>query len=422
MDYKRAITNALCFLTIILMSMGMSACTKKATSSFVDYGYYKLYSVEADGTLYTRDDLGKIGLAGVYLWLDEDGYGELFILDNYYYLEWEDGKIDFENDKIDYKWNRANLCFDATIDDTDYSFAFRYNKDEGPDYYSRSQAVDYIGLSKELTDAKIEIVGAQYVINHDGNEAMRLYYDFTNKSEDVASARGSVRFEVTQGGVKMSESFIVDSKSEYFADEDERDDTRIYPGVTIRFSKVYAFNPIGGDILVKVLTGYGEEEKSFQFAINPDSLSSDRPEQMVIDRIPNPQFTSSLPQEKSLGTSDGTYAYTLTFKKMKGITNEKGINVVRLYYEVKNIGKESLTARDLGCEIVAFQDGIELGIGWADRIIEEDNVWEDIEPGKKLTIAKCYTLLENSDSPVEVIMSTHQEGVLAGMASGKLFD
>ena len=447
----------------LIASMMLSACSglvkgdsktggKSASDgSFEDVGFYTIYAMEDEEQEYSRKDLKEIGREAIYLWLEDDGTGELFMIDDLYDLEWEDGRIlDLDGEKATYKMDEGKLSFSVELDGEDYSFTFKFKdvekpedagvvevgdgdeedadadddkKDNKKDDDSKASkpagtgSRDYIGLSGDIGEMHVEVTGAQYVVNNDGQDSVRFYIDLTNNSGETVAPGSAVSMEVTQGGVRLNSTYV--SKDEYEAKEDDMRYVKIRPGITTRYANVYTYNPQGGTIDVSIYEGYGQNKKELAFSLEPDSLTDERPEPLVAKKVSDPQWTKGLMEGNAMSTVDGSKAYILVFTKIEGAFDYRGNPLVRVYYEVENIGKESINTRRLECDIEAYHDGFELESGYAkDQVNEERNVGMDLEPGKKITLAECFELRDDSVSPVEVEMSSYDEGALAGFTAG----
>ena len=460
MFYKKS-RATVTVVAALIASLTLSACggmvksdsksdTKSASDvSYEDVGYYTIYAMEDEEQEYARKDLKEIGKEAIYLWLEDDGTGELFMIDDLYDLEWEDGRIlDLDGEKATYKMDEGKLSFSVELDGEDYSFTFKFKdvekpedagvveakaededadkedekKDDKKDDSKASKPAgtgsrDYIGLSGDIGEVHVEVTGVQYAVDSDDKDSMRLYIDLTNNSGETIAPSGAVYMEVTQGGVRLNSTYV--RKDEYKADEDDMGYVRIRPGIKTRFSKVYSYNPQGGTIDVSIYQGYGQNKQELAFSVEPESLTDERPDPLEIKKVSDPQWTKVLKEGSAMSTLDGSTAYILVFTKIEGTVDYRGNALVRVYYEVENIGKTTINTNRLDCNIYAYQDGFQLESGWAkDTVNEERNVGMDLEAGETITLAECFKLRDDSVSPVEVEMSNYDEGALAGFTAG----
>lgn len=447
----KAITAALAAMFVLSACGGGGGGEKKGNSAtYEDMGYYTIYAMETEEDSYKRKDLRDEGKDGIYLWLDEDGAGELYLIDDTYDLEWEDGKIlDLDGEEADYTLDGGKIEFTIDIEGEEYTFTFRYKDEELPEDAgtssgkaeeeettdtakedekeeepaekpakpSGSATADYVGLKEDFNGAVYEIVSAQAITDSDGRDAVRLFYDFTNNTDTTIAASDAVYSEVTQGGIRLNSSYV-GYNSEYVALEDDNYRRSIRPGVTIRCSRIFAYNPQGGDIDVKIYDGFGSNAKEFNFTMSPASFASERPDELEIATIADPQWTKDLPGGVGLQSDEATYS--IEFVKSEATTNYDGDLLVRVYYKVENLGSNTIGSRsyDLDCYLRAYQDGVELDSGYArDQVNAEKAVGMDIAPGESLELAECFTL--RSDSTVEFEFYTYEEGAVAGASVGR---
>lgn len=93
--------------------------------------------------------------------------------------------------------------------------------------------------------------------DYDGNSCVIIYYDYTNKSADPASALWTTMIRVSQNGEPCTDAFLPDGTNQPF--EDYYIETA--PGATVRVAEAFVITD-RSDITVKVYEFLGEENHS----------------------------------------------------------------------------------------------------------------------------------------------------------------
>ena len=119
----------------------------------------------------------------------------------------------------------------------------------------------------------VEIVGAELFKDLTGEDAIRVYWDFTNTSNDTIPPRVDLAVEMEQEGRKLSETL---ADLEEAVPEYGNSWRLVRPGVTIRCVSEYKCDPDGGPITFR-LGDWKENLDSVVVTFAPEELSG-RPE------------------------------------------------------------------------------------------------------------------------------------------------
>ncbi|MDR0951353.1 MAG: DUF5067 domain-containing protein [Oscillospiraceae bacterium] len=237
----------------------------------------------------------------------------------------------------------------------------------------------------------VSFIGAESFIDMDGDDAIRVYYDFTNFFESPRSAWSVLVWYANQDGKELDFAYDWDPIDAYYNDE-----LNIRPGLSIQCCLQFKYDPHGGPVDVTIF-GYnaGESAGSVVCSYVPGELPG-APAPYVFPSDPNPQWTTSLPSEGSL---DDGVSY-VSVDDAERITDVDGAPAVRVYYHFTNNSTSSISLYD-AVYLYTYQDGIELFITTGAPEIESDRaLYQEVAPGETVSVS-CVFLLRNSDSSIE---------------------
>lgn len=248
-------------------------------------------------------------------------------------------------------------------------------------------------FSSELAvwdECNVRIAGAEHFLDADGEDAIRIYYDYTNTSDTTAYAYSIVEYYVEQDGYEQ-----MDTYASYEDDVPEYgNDTRyVRPGVTLRCILEYSMKMDGGNVEV-LLYNYWNEDQYVTASFNPQNLPG-RPEDLEVERYADPQWMDEF---SDIGVYNEEYeVYIDRAEIVEGINGE---DLLRVYFDFTNNSDEAESFL-WATYVYAFQDGIEMLEGIPeDSVTEDDNYYEEVAPGETISVAMCFVL--DGDNPVEV--------------------
>ena len=239
----------------------------------------------------------------------------------------------------------------------------------------------------------ISIVGAEHFVDSDGKDAIRVYYDFTNNTDETTYAGWEVELEVTQDGYEMNDTY-----ASYNNDVDEENNDYMYvrPGCTIRCVSEYSMKTTGGKIQFRYYDWWDDADVIVA-EFDPANLPGAPASAFTYAKVSNPQWTAGMP---TAGTMEGVY--DVSIKSAEIVPGENG-DVLRVYFDYTNNSTEA-ESLFLAVDVYGYQDGIEMEDAYALNETDSDDLfWEDVAPGATVTASYCLQL--RSDSPVEIEVS-----------------
>lgn len=253
-------------------------------------------------------------------------------------------------------------------------------------------------------DSYISIIGAEDITDVDGDDAIRVYYEYTNNYEGdySSSAYNALGYDVAQDGNQLQETYAayessVANNASYY----------IRQGLTIQCFVEFKYNRNGGSVDINIY-GYseGEDGGMVTATYSPGSLPG-APTPYVITPVSDPQWTTALPAE---GNLDNFY---VAVNDAELITDANGNQAIRIYYEFTNNSDYNTSIGD-ELYILTYQDGISLDYTNAAQDSETDmNYYTEIAPGSSITVT-CIFVLRNQTSPVEAEVEAYSDYAAVG--------
>lgn len=238
----------------------------------------------------------------------------------------------------------------------------------------------------------VSIVGAELFEDTDDKDAIRVYWDFTNTSDETTYASCDLSIFMEQEGFELAYTY-----------DDYEDDVPEYgnnsldlrPGTSIRCIEEYNCKA-DGDLISFTIYNWYDEEDAVTVEFDPKNLPG-RPEaDLETQTVDDPQWLGDCASEGYVG--ENAYVVIDTAEIVDGW--DSGEEVIRVYFEFTNESDEAASMW-WATYYRAFQDGIELEEDWAEVDVDEDeNMSLDIEPGETIYCSNCWEL--RSDSPVEI--------------------
>ena len=366
-------------------------------------GYYKATSILGDdGNGGTFDMVALLEAFGMkmFLVLNEDGTGYLDSAGEQSELRWEGNHLIVTNDegeeeRPEFVYADGVITFEE--DDTKMTFT-KLTAEELADYLENGSGSGFSWGDDELlpegdpstgpvsgtvNGCDVTVLGAEALKDDDGNPLFRVYYEFTNNTDDFTMAYRELYFEAQQDGEACEWGYTFDDA----VPEDDYDGLALLPGKTIRCTDLYQYDPDGGTICFHI-SDFWDEDNIYYYIdpANPIGAPT-QPFDFGTDTSV-PAALKALPME-----SDALLIWN--YEQTVGYSDEP---LIRIYTEFSNLGEEA-TSFYMGHSVYAFQDGYGLESGYAkDDVEEDDNRYTEIDPEDWIDVANCFVL--RSESPV----------------------
>ena len=258
---------------------------------------------------------------------------------------------------------------------------------EEPEAAAPAAAGDFEPVEGTVNGYPVAILGAEAVTDTDDEPAIRVYYSFTNNSDELASASWALYNDAYERGYELDTTYVW---SEDNVEEYGNYGRDIYPGVTILCERIYSCNP-DDDIITFSLHNYDESD-----VVSYDFSYSDlpgRPEPIELTDVEEPVVTVGLDSEGSL--DDDQFYVAITGYEL---TEDYYSNpAIRVFYDFTNNSNEA-TSFWLESYWYTYQDGGELDTTWAyDETETDENADIDIEPGESISCSKLFALYNETD-------------------------
>lgn len=256
----------------------------------------------------------------------------------------------------------------------------------------------------DLGEYFVKVVGAEAIKDYDGEDAIRVYLDFTNNSEEDESAGWALTFLTTQGGKECDSAL---------PDEDVAEDDFLYsdvrPGCSVRVADSYKVDMEGGNVIVNITT-FWDDENDLTFELDLNNLPGAPAEEFVIAPVAEPNWMEGYVDSGVCSSYTEEDVYTVSIGDAEIVDGwDDGEVLIRVYFEFTNNSSEA-KSMFMAMNVSAFQDGVQLDTGWADESVDEEDAWTtDIEPGETVTCAECWVL--RSESTVEIQINDFEEGI-----------
>lgn len=260
-----------------------------------------------------------------------------------------------------------------------------------PEAETESESV-FEPVSATIGGYDVTVVGAELFTDTEDKAGIRVYWDFTNTSDDTTYPYCDLSVMMEQEGFELNTTYVfsADDVPEY-----GNDSLDIRPGASIRCISEYNCKAEGEAISFTIYDWYDEED-AITVEFDPTNLPG-RPEQdLEPETVSEPVWTDGMDMEGYVG--EDAYVVIDTAEVVDGW--DSGEEVIRVYFEFTNESEEPASMW-WATYYRAFQDGIELVEDWADEdVAEDENTSLEIEPGETVYCSVCWEL--RSDSPVEI--------------------
>ena len=400
-----AILLALAMMLCLLAGCGEdkeeSGSSKKgaaeAEAVTVETGKYPAVSCFSDGEEYICDE--------DWLVIEEGGSGTLVFEGEEYAMDWElDGsEFTFEDEEgSTFVGTYEDGVIEGVLDENlEYVFereatdskkgAAPAEEEPAEEPEEEPEAAGFEPVSGTLAGFEVTIVGAELFDDYDGEDGIRVYWDFTNTSDETTYPSCDLSVAVEQEGFELNSTYC-----SYEDDVPEYGNSSLYirPGVTIRCISEYNCKA-DGDVITYTISDWYDDDNFLTVELDPANLPGRPAEDWVAEAIEDPQWVAELSDGGNVGDA---YVYIDNAEIVEGW--DEGEEVIRVYFEYTNNGEEAANMW-WATYLRALQDGIELETDWAAEDVEEDdNLSLDIEPGETIRCSETWTI--RSDSPIEV--------------------
>lgn len=368
-------------------------------------GYYTPLCVDEGGEILELRNIEELELVE-YLYLDlrEDGTGTASLFDPFE-ITWNENSMTLEGETVPLVLGEDGS---VTVDlsEPDYELLFTFVKGERPAEESKQQEPsapeeptegapleEFQPVSGDI-DGKyhIEIAGASYFQDYEGRDAIRVYYLFTNISDDVATTWWVLNVAAEQSGELLEYTFASDdgvNGLENYAGYS------VQPGITVPCVESFCADMNGGPITVTI-----SDEDSVTAVFDPWSLAGFSPlGDWEIEPVDDPQFYSGYPH----GASTDGYDIEIIDAELVDPMPGRETDTLRVYFQLANKTDEAMETYWLAA-VMAYQDGIELTTEPAAQWQESDGLYgEIIQPGETVVFSVCWNL--RTENPVEVVIA-----------------
>ncbi len=268
--------------------------------------------------------------------------------------------------------------------------------------------------------AKITVRGAEIKKDEDGEDFIRLYYDYLNMDKNAAGSAPvySINVEIKQGDEELYHDEFTDSDDECIP-EDLFYNACMYPGTTVRNTMNIYCDLEGGPIEVActVMIGswmYNEEDVEwFKFTLDPKNLIPSPKEAYEIKPIENPTYTKDMPKSGTSTTASNPFTVSLNGYELITCDDEPAIRV-KLTYTHQHDWE---MAPALALPIEAYQDGIALERGntwYIEDVTDADEAFEeDVAKGDTVECNAIFVL--RGENPVEIVVEQPLDDTHVGM-------
>jgi len=262
-------------------------------------------------------------------------------------------------------------------------------------------------IEDTLVDYHVSVVGAECLKDDDGDDAMRIYMDFTNNSEETTSPYMALTVVAEQDGTELDDTYIW--SEENFVPESDYYYTDIQPGITVRFAAEFKLIDPNAPVKLTVLDWWTESE-SFELTLDPANMPGKPANTLAIKQIWDPTYVAGL---EPAGEYREDYIVAIANTEVVPAAWAEE-DVIRVYLEFVNNSDEAVSFWDAS-NLRAYQNGIMLS-GWAtpdEEIPEDENYELEVEPGQAVVVSHCFYLRD--ETPVEIEVYDYSGGESLGL-------
>ncbi|MBR6684592.1 MAG: DUF5067 domain-containing protein [Firmicutes bacterium] len=262
----------------------------------------------------------------------------------------------------------------------------------------------------EFGKGRITIVGSEFVEDEEGAEYLRVYYDYTNTSENTQNQSPDVAVsihKITQNGKELDTTWFSDM-DEIHVPEDLNGSLSAMPGHSVRNTMIIPCSAADGvvEISCYVMIGnwmYTEDKlELFTFQVDPENLMGAPAKALEYTPITDPSYTEGW---ATSGSTESPIPFEVSINDWELANGYEGGKVLRVNLTVKNLDAEAWTP-GLLASAEAFQDGVSLpeATSWdlEESTEEDDAISEYVEQGDSIDFNALFLL--RNENPVEIVI------------------
>lgn len=223
-----------------------------------------------------------------------------------------------------------------------------------------------------------EFVGAEKFTAADGSDALRVYFDFTNRSDETVSAAERLLFSAVQDGKTLNWA-----ESPEPLDAEGNLLLRLQPGHSIRC--ILQFALLSESTVAVSLTDSSDQSVSALVSLHQLPGAPAEETETACAEPDSTELTTDLPSECSLFS---LYSVSIT----GGERTDDG-QTVTVSLDFTNTADPNPVSPWDWLSLHVYQDGVELAL----QLAEQEEITM-ADPGETVTVAQSYTL--RSSSPV----------------------
>ena len=267
---------------------------------------------------------------------------------------------------------------------------------------------------------KITILGEEFAQDEDGEDFLRVYYEYLNQDETAAGHIPSLalNFEITQNGEELyNDEFTTDDDAH--VPEDLFLNCSVQPGIPVRNTLIVYCSPDDGpvDISCHLMTGswfYDQEDLEwFKFQVDPENLREAPKGTYKIQPIEDPVYAKNLPSSGTSTSASNPFTISLDGYELTTYDDMPALRVKMTYTHQHDWEMSPYNALN----IYAYQDGISLEQGdtwYLEDVTPEDEAFEaDVAKGETVTCNAIFIL--RGENPVEVVVEQPLDDLRVGM-------
>ena len=250
-------------------------------------------------------------------------------------------------------------------------------------------------------DYALSIVGAEIVPDSDDLPALRLYMDYTNKSDDVESCYMVFDFTVEQDGTELDTAI---TWGDYYCEYSDWFADSVLPGVTVRTATEYTLADENTPVHIVIRDWY-TDEVLIELDLDPANLPGAPADEFVLEQRWNTDDFADLPWE---GEYNGDFYVSIDSAEIVESAYDSE-DVVRVYFTFTNNSDEA-TSFWMESYLIAYQNGKEIdtyGVA-KDQVPEDQNDSVEVAPGETIVVSEVIEIIDNT--PVYIYLKDYYGG------------
>ena len=248
--------------------------------------------------------------------------------------------------------------------------------------------------TEDTGNCTIEFLGAELFTDDDGEQSLRIWFDFTNRTSETLSAWDFLAYDldIQQGGEDLPQAFC---PSDAEIPEEYNKKMNIRPGTTVRCVDQKKIAADGGNVTVLL-----EADTDVSWELDLNDLPGAPKEPLEATVVSNPTWTNALPLE-----ADYEENYHIRFVSAEVSKDGDGNRALRVTFEFTNNADEEKAMWRV-TEFWGYQDGIGAGLvypSYVDSTTTDNNFQDYLAPGETWMASAMFRLFTDSPLEVEII-------------------